>query len=167
MMTIKLIKLDDRFQKRVKGYFEKYDFEVGILKDGPHKLPGKGIKSYAAGPARKISNKSSGMSISEVSQDLRKHTRINFYTRPFSSRKNSDILNFLKQFFDVIAGRSQPKRLENTLQAIVRNPILRGDYGRNSSYTSKKKGFNRFMIDTSQLFRAITARVVKRVSSRT
>jgi hypothetical protein len=165
MMTIKL---DRRFYKQAKGTFEKYDFRVGVLEDKAHKLAepkSKGLKSYAGGPARKTSRQSSGMSVSDVSQSLRKQTGINFYTRPFRSKKNKDILNFLNSFFDLCAGRSQPRRAENLLQAIVRNPILRGDYGRNTRATAKAKGFNRLMIDTAQLFRAITAKVqVRRVS---
>jgi hypothetical protein len=163
------LRLDGRFRKKAKGVFEKYDFQVGVLVDADHKeakAASKGLKSYAGGPARKTSNQSSGMTIAQVSEELRKKIGINFYTVPFHSKRNKDILNFLKAFFDLCAGRTQAKRLENTLQAIVRNPILRGDYGRNSDVTSKIKGFNRFMIDTAQLFRAITAKVqVKRVSS--
>ncbi len=162
------IKLDGRFAKQAKGVFEKYDFQVGVLQDKSHKLAepkSKGLKSYAGGLARKISSRSSGMTISEVSEDLRKRTGINFYTRPFSSKKNKDILNFVKSFFDLSMGRTEKRRTENLLQAIVRNPILRGDYGRNTAATAKTKGFNRFMIDTAQLFKAITSKVtVRRVS---
>ncbi len=163
------IKLDGRFAKQAKGVYEKYNFQVGVLQDAPHKkaIPAsKGLKSYAGGPARMTSNKSSGKSISQVSESLRKHIGINFYTKPFKSKKNKDILDFVKVFFDVCSGKSQPKRAENMLQAIVRNPILRGDYGKNSTITAKIKGFNRFMIDTSQLFRAITAKVRVRSVSR-
>lgn len=164
MMTIKL---DRRFAKQAKGVFEKYEFHVGVLQDAPHKQAQtleKGLKSYAGGPARKVLNKSSGMTVSQVSEDLRKRTGINFYTKPFSAKKNKDILSFTNAFFEVCTGRSQPKRAENLLQAIIRNPMLRGDYGRNTAGTAKAKGFNRFMIDTAQLFRAIAAKVVKRVS---
>lgn len=161
------IRLDGRFRKQAKGTFEKYEFYVGVLEDRPHKQAypqSSGIKSYAGGPARKVSNQPSGKTISDVSEDLRKKTGINIYTRPFTSKKNSDILAFTKGFFEFCAGRTQATRLENLLQAIVRNPILRGDYGRNTPVTAKIKGFNRFMIDTAQLFRGIIARVkVKRV----
>lgn len=162
------IKLDRRFEKQAKGVFEKYEFQVGILIDKPHKnaqSQSKGLKSYAGGPARKTSSKSSGKTIGEVSEELRKHIGINFYSKPFSSKGNKDILKFVESFFDLCAGRTQARRAENLLQAIVRNPILRGDYGRNSSVTAKIKGFNRLMIDTAQLFRAITSKVtVKSVS---
>lgn len=156
-----IIKLDRRFVTQAKGVYEKYDFTVGVLQDGPHKDAAskkKGLSSYAGGPIRKKTPQSS-LSISEVSERLRKNTGINIYTEPFQSKKNKDILAFTKIFFEVCAGRSQPKRAENLLQAIVRNPILRGDYGRNSKVTTKIKGFNRFMIDTAQLFKAITAKV--------
>jgi hypothetical protein len=48
------------------------------------------------------------------------------------------------------------------LQAIVRNPILRGDYGKNKKETIKRKGFDRYMIDTGQFFNSIIARVTKK-----
>jgi hypothetical protein len=158
------IKLDRRFTKQAKGVFEKYNFDVGVLNDGQHKAAGVGIKQYAGGPTRKTSNKSSGKSISQVSESLRNKTGINFYTKPFSSKKNKDVLEFVRVFFEVCVGKSQAKRAENLLQAIVRNPIMRGDYGKNTLKTVKAKGFNRYMIDTGQLFKAITAKVVKRVS---
>lgn len=161
------IKLDRRFYKQAKGVFEKYDFEVGVLTNSPHNVAqprSKGLKSYAGGPARKTSIRPSGQSIAQVSERLRKETGINFYTQPFRSKKNADILRFVKSFFDLCGGRGEKRRCENTLQAIVRNPILRGDYGHNSKQTIKQKGFDRFMIDTAQLFRAIRARVIRRVS---
>jgi hypothetical protein len=52
--------------------------------------------------------------------------------------------------------------MENLAQAIIRNPILRGDYGSNSALTRKIKGFDRFMFDTGQLFQSIKAKVLKR-----
>lgn len=162
------IKLDRSFMKQAKGKFEKYEFQVGILQDADHKKAmdaAAGLKSYAGGPSRKASNQSSGKTISEVSEDLRKRIGVNFYIHPFSSKKNQDVLNFVKSFFELCTGRTQSTRAENLLQAIVRNPILRGDYGKNTAQTVKIKGFNRFMIDTGQLFRAIRAKVkVARVS---
>lgn len=156
-----ILKLDRRFRKQAKGVFEKYSFDVGILEDGPHKAAldkSQGLKSYAGGPARKTSRQATS-TLSQVSERLRKSTGINFYTKPFKSKKNKDILRFVDSFMKVCLGRSQPKRAENLLQAIIRNPILRGDYGRNSKATAQIKGFNRFMIDTAQVFKAIRAKV--------
>lgn len=162
------LKLDKRFKKNVAGRFGKYDFQVGVLKDGPHKLAkvGKrGLKgkdvtgSYAGGPIRKKSNKLSGLSISDVSKANRERLGYNYLTRPFE-KKNSDIIKFTKAFFGLVFGRSQKKRAENLLQAVVRNPILRGENGGQSALTTTIKGFYRPMMDTAQLFRAITAKCV-------
>ncbi len=51
------------------------------------------------------------------------------------------------------------KRCENLLQAIVRNPILRGEYGKQGRSTTRTKGFYSPMIDTAQLFKSIKASV--------
>lgn len=162
------IKLDRSFEKQARGVFEKYVFDVGVLNDSPHRnarSKSAGLKSVAGGPARKAGARTSGKSIAQVSEDLRHRLGLNFYTQPFRSKRNADILRFTKSFFDLCAGRSVKQRCENLLQAIVRNPILRGDYGRNSARTAKLKGFNRLLIDTAQLFKNIRATVrVKRVS---
>jgi hypothetical protein len=164
-------KLDGRFLKQARGRIERFYFEVGVLENKAHKVAAsqkKGLKNLAGGPARKIGRKKSGLTIAEVSERLRKETGINFYVKPWKSKANADILKFIHSFMRMITqgGKlKEKKRLENTLQAVVRNPITRGDYGSNSPVTQKIKGFNRLMIDTGQLFRAIKARVrIKSVS---
>lgn len=159
------IKLDKRFKRNVAGRFGKYSFEVGVLTDGPHSSPAKGqrglkgkdvIGSYAGGPVRRKSGKPSGLSISDVSKSLRERLGVNYLTEPFKD-KSADIIKFSKEFFKLVFGRSERKRVENLLQAIVRNPMLRGDYGSNSALTQKIKGFDRLTIDTAQLFKSIKA----------
>lgn len=167
-MKLNSIKLDGRFKKQLKGRIEAHSFEVGILKDAPHKLPqskAKGLKSMAGGPSRKTGRRYSGVTIAEVSEDIRKNMRIDFYRRPFKMKSNREIVKFSNQFLKSImtpnGNIKEKKRLENLLQAIVRNPILRGEYGVNTIATASRKGFNRLMIDTGQLFKAITAQVRK------
>lgn len=171
------LKLDKRFQKNVRGKIERFAFEVGVLQDGPHKSPRRGVRgkggkdvqtSYAGGPARKKSSRDSGVTISEVSRQTRERLGVNYLTAPFQtkSKAQADILRFTNRFFKVVFGGSQAKRLENLLQAVVRNPILRGDYGSNKPLTKRIKGFDRLLIDTAQLFRRITARVIKKGGSR-
>lgn len=161
------LKLDRRFKKKAQGMVEKYRFEVGILKDAPHKMAQskkKGLKTFAGGSARKVKAKST-ISVARVSAYVRKLRKINYITRPFETKygKSADLVKFTNQFFRVIFRKGQERQLINTLQAIVRNPILRGDYGKNKARTARVKGFNRFMIDTAQLFKSITAKVSKRV----
>lgn len=160
------LKLDDRFKRRLEGRFGKYSFEVGVLEDGPHyeaKTGKRGLKgrdvlsSYAGGPIRRKSSKDAGVTIAQVSEENRKRLGFNYLTRPFKDR-TSDIIKFSNEFFKLAFGRSEKRRAENLLQAIVRNPILRGDYGSNSKLTIKIKGFDRLMIDTAQLFKALKAK---------
>ncbi len=162
------LKLDKRFQKNIAGHFGRYRFQVGVLEDKSHKLPKRGVRglkgqdvisSYAGGPVRKISSIDSGLDISDVSQAFRKHMGFNYLTRPFDKR-NRDRVGFTDSFFKLVFGLGSKKRVENLLQAVVRNPILRGDYGNNSEITKKIKGFNRFGIDTAQLFKNIKAKCV-------
>lgn len=162
------IALDRTFTKQARGRFERYEFQVGILQDRTHYVAAPkeaGLKSFAGGPARKATRVSAGNTVADISEKMRARLKVNFYTHPFKSRKNRDILKFSKAFFDLVRGRGQRRRVENYLQAIVRNPILRGDYGRNSRIAAKNKGFNRLMIDTGQLFKAIKATTrMRRVS---
>ncbi len=159
------IQLDDRFKKNVKGRFGKYSFEVGVLDDSSYKLPKIGkrglkgadvLSTYAGGPVRMKSSKDSGKHVSDISKANRDRLGFNYLTQPFK-KKSSDIIKFTNEFFKLAFGKSEKRRCENLLQAIVRNPILRGDYGSNSALTQKIKGFNRNMIDTGQLFKNLKA----------
>lgn len=160
------IKLNKKFKKNIQGKFGKYLFEVGVLEDKAYKkakVGQRGLKgqdvigTYASGPVRKLSTTQSGMNISDVSKANRDRLGFNYLMKPFEKRSD-DIIKFSNEFFKLVFGRSQKKRAENLLQAIVRNPMLRGDYGKNSELTKKIKGFDRYMIDTAQLFKAIVAR---------
>lgn len=161
------LELTKGFIRKLRNRAEGYQFEVGILEDGPHKKAKrwktKGeLGSYAGGPVRRTSNKPSGKDLSEISKEIRESSGHNYLVEPFKNT-SSDIIQFTNTFFKYAFGRSTEKRLTNLLQAIVRNPILRGEYGSNSELTQKIKGFDRYMIDTGQFFKAIQARIIKRV----
>lgn len=158
------IKLESNFKNNLKGEFGKYDFRVGILEDGPHKdarrgqrgLGGSDVRSsYAGGPVRKKSRHSS-MTLYEVSEANMDRLGFNYLVEPFK-KTSTDILKFARSFLRLLEGKDSKKRVENYLQAIVRNPILRGEYGPQSPLTTAIKGFNRPMIDTAQLFKSIKA----------
>lgn len=165
------IAFDKRTFKRLQGRFEQYEFEVGILEDKPHREARRGqrgqggkdvLSSYAGGPIRKA-GRASGQSVAQVSAENSKRLGFNYLLRPFQKKNDSDILKFANEFMKMVLGKSKDKRVENLIQAIVRNPILRGEYGApNSELTQKIKGFDRPMIDTGQLFKNIRARVKRR-----
>lgn len=70
-------------------------------------------------------------------------------------------LNELVEMFAQLAQGNDPviqRRLENACRSIVRNPMLRREYGINSEATAKGKGFNHWGINTGTLFKAIEAK---------
>lgn len=159
------MKLDGRFLKKVRGQIQGYEFEVGVLKDTAHKRPVPGIKPLAGGPARRTGG-STGVSVAQVSEHARKTTGINFYTRPFKDKGNKELIRFANAYIKALVSEkginANKRRVENLLQAIVRNPITRGDYGGNKAAWALKKGFSRLLVDTGQLFKAIVASVRKK-----
>ena len=137
---------------------EKYSFDVGILDPVETRSGVKDTrKELAGGPAR-IGQKDGG-NMADLARELQED--YGWLTEPFESDTNKDILDFADTYVKEVTKEkgSNTRRLENLMQAIVRNPILRGDYGKNSKFTEKKKGFNRLMIDTGTFFNSIKARI--------
>lgn len=152
--------MDRRFKNRIRGRIERYEFQVGVLEDKVHHEPVDSIKSYAGGPARGV-GRGGGTTTSEVSKRVRTNLGFNYLTKPFQER-NTELARFTAAFLKTAFRGTDIKRVVNLLQAVVRNPILRGDYGNNSPATARAKGFNRLMIDTAQLFKSIKAKVTVR-----
>ena len=163
------LEMSKDFKKQYSKELERYDFEVGVLQDKPHFQPEvagvnevQALKSYAGGPARRISRDKSNLTIGQVFIENMKRLNINLLSDPFS-RKNEHLVRFMDGFLKLVYGEGMnEKRVVNLIQAVVRNPILKQEYGRNKASTADAKGFSRYMIDTSQTFRAIRAKVNKR-----
>ena len=160
------LKLSRNFTKSMANKVGKYEFEVGVLGTVAHKEPKSNKEpagSYAGGPVRRKSSEGSEGTAGDILVKNMKRLNTNLLSEPFE-KKNSDIIRFMKGFFNLVAKRGMSeKRLENLLQAVVRNPILKKKYGQNTSTTADNKGFDRHLIDTGQMFKAIKAKV-KRVS---
>lgn len=165
------LELGKSWGKKLQGRIEAYDFEIGVLDDKVHKNPvvtGRfetpQLKTYAGGPVRRTSREKGDKTTGEILVANMQRLNINLLLRPFQER-NSDILKFTDYFLRLVTGRkgSSIKRVENLLQAIVRNPILKGEYGPNNPNTADAKGFNRHLFDTGQMFKAIIARARKHV----
>lgn len=159
------------FKKKLKLDIEKYTFDVGILSDNlyfdpikPARGEGYAHGNFAGKTVRKKSRLSSGLKLSELFIELQKNAGVNLLKDPFKNKKNKEILTFANDYLRFVfkSKKTSIKRLENLAQAIIRNPILRGDYGQNSALTQKIKGFNSLFIDTAQTFKSIRAKV-KRV----
>lgn len=164
------LELDPKWTKILKKRIEMYNFEVGIINDNPYKEPevqplfkeSENLGSYAGGPVRRKTRKTSGKNISQILVDNMERLGINLLAEPFK-KTNSEILKFTDAFLKLATKRKMSiRRVENLLQAIVRNPILKQEYGHNKSHTADAKGFDRHLIDTGQTFQQIKARVIKR-----
>lgn len=148
----------------IKEKIEPYDLEVGVFSSEPHRaaVP-KSKKSFFGGPARRTGRQVDG-TMAAVSRSARRALGHNYLTKPFRARRSSEALKLLQGFFKMCFAKesrgAHKKRVENLLQAVVRNPILQGKYGKNRSLTKKIKGFSRPFIDTGQLFRNIKGRVI-------
>lgn len=159
------IVMDKRFAKKLARKIESYTFDVGVIEDKPHRLaqhtpilgqPNLGL--YAGGPVRKATRENSGKSIGDVLVENMERIGKNILVEPFKD-KSSDMMKFTKAFLTSAFANKTPNRIKNLLQAVVRNPILKGEYGPNSAFTADAKGFDRHLIDTGQTFKAIKARV--------
>lgn len=146
-----------------------FNFEVGVLEDKPHRNPVEHglyedpkLASYAGGPIRQATRQNGPMTTGAILRENMQRLNINILAKPFQER-SSEILKFTEAFLKLVTKRGMSiKRIENLLQAVVRNPILRQEYGKNKSQTADNKGFDRHLFDTGQMFKAIRARV-KRV----
>lgn len=164
------VTLGKSWGKRLEGRINSYQFEVGVLDDKEHNNPLESglfeqpqLRQYAGGPVRKQTRQKGPLTTGEILVANMKRLNINLLLRPFQE-KNSDLLKFTDAFLRLVSGRKgiSLRRVENLLQAIVRNPILEEEYGKNRAATADAKGFDRHLFDTGQMFKAIRAKV-KRV----
>lgn len=164
------IELGKSWGKKLQHRIERYNFEVGVLEDKPHKDPvvaeglfaEQDLITYAGGPVRRTSRQKSDMTNGQVLVENMKRLNINLLLRPFQEQ-SSEIMKFTKYFLQLVTTKPgmKIKRIENLLQAIVRNPILKQEYGSNTAATADAKGFDRHLFDTGQMFKSIKARVIR------
>lgn len=167
------IELSKKLARTLQSRIEGYQFEVGVLDDKPHRDPVEtsrfqqpNLGSYAGGPVRKAQRKStSGLTSGDVLIANMERLNVNLLSKPFEDQ-STELNRFVKAFLSFAmkstGSAGSLKRVENLLQAVVRNPILKLEYGSNRSSTADAKGFDRHLFDTGQMFKAIRARA-KRV----
>jgi hypothetical protein len=221
------LKVDERFKKRVKARYERFDVQGGVLEDKPHhepkpakrakkkqkkqrvqskqqhesgadkakkktkakkkkaslfqKVKGKikkaattkadkakkmraahrarGLGTLEGGPVRLQKPKTWG-TVAEVGEAIRKIHGIDYLRTPVRRENSPEMKELRKAFFDLLRGRNKNySAVEAKFRAVLRIPILKARYGRNTSAAARVKTFNRKLIDTGQFFKAIIARV--------
>lgn len=160
--------------KFISGEISKFKFDVGILQNKPHfevlkrKIGTKNGKpvyakswyQYAGLNLLRHGSKPDG-TLNKVAAEM--DELFKWLRRPFLLKRNKDLIWVINFMVDIMSGKDNRRRIENAMQAVVRNPILRGDYGRNSQKTAKEKGFNKLLMRTGQLFKNVKARLTGRV----
>jgi hypothetical protein len=155
------MKITSEISKTISRKIGYYNFEVGILDSQQKKIANhKASANYAGMKVSGSKGRSSKLSLADVA----KYTDKNFgwLKRPFKTKENKDVGRVVKELAKqtIAEGSKDKKRLENAVQAVIRNPILRGDYGQNKTSTAKAKGFNKLGIETAQMFKFIKAKIV-------
>ena len=155
------MKITSNIAKKMQKQIGNYNFEVGILQDSKKRLRKKGATKTFAGLTISASGKQSPKtSLVYIAKVLEKY-HFKWLTRPFKVKGlNEDVKRVVNEIAAQVFGKKSAdnKRLENAVQAVIRNPILRGDYGKNMTATIKAKGFDKLGVDTGQFFKAIKAK---------
>lgn len=138
---------------------EKYDVEVGILTDRPAAKWKGPVRQKYGGPANQQAG-DADKSLKEIFSVF--NAAYNLLLGPWKNPDNDDVVKVTRELAkDLSKPGTNKQRFLNAAQAVVRNPILRGDYGENSPQWKKTKGFSRLFINTGRMFDAIRARFTK------
>lgn len=148
--------------KKLSYKLAQYEVEVGLLSNAKRKKPVFGqFKSYAGKTLLREGGVSNGASLVEVAKFL--DVNYKWLRKPFLLKNNKEVVVVLNDIVKDMNGQGDKKRILNGFQAVVRNPILRGEYGLHSSKWAKKKGFQQLLMMTGQFFKNVNARFKKNV----
>lgn len=143
--------------KKLTFKLEKYEVQVGLLEDKKRKKPlFRKFKNYAGKRLLREGGVSKGASLVKVAEYLDKQFK--WLRKPFLLKNNKEVVIVLNDIVKDMNGRGDKQRILNGFQAVVRNPILRGEYGRNNARWAKIKGFDDALMMTGQFFKNIKAR---------
>ena len=158
MFQIK-VKLNESFLDKEVKEFEAQRVTVGVLDKSKYAAIAKpksaGLKSMKGIPASYIKRRDKSFPMWQLADFLDYH--YGFISKAAINPNNADlvlVMNELKKIFD---GKVNPKRIENAAIALVRNQILRKDFGSNAESTEKQKGFDMPLVRTGALFSSIKA----------
>lgn len=126
------------------------DFQAGLDSQGLGSYERRYVK-------RKGRNKN--ISLRKLGQILNK--KYGLFSDVLRNPNNRDLVAVAQLFAIPNKSLRDEKRLQNACIALIKNPILRRDYGRNSPYWTNKKGFDHLGIATGTFFKNIKARFKK------
>lgn len=130
-----------------------------------------GLKARKKGTVRSVANSSAigPVRLPTMRQILHKanHTaRKDIIKAPFEKRGTLAMWKLRRAIVGFLMaerpGGKHRKRVDAALVNVIRDPIRRRAYGKNSREWAKEKGFNRLLFDTGQLWKAIKSKVVRK-----
>lgn len=158
MFQIK-VKLNESFLDKEVKEFEAQRVNVGVLDKSKYAAIAKpksaGLKNMKGVQANYIKKRDKTFPMWQLADFLDYH--YGFISKAAINPNNADlvlVMNELKKIFD---GKVNPKRTENAAIALVRNQILRKDFGSNAESTEKQKGFDMPLVRTGAMFSSIKA----------
>jgi hypothetical protein len=132
------------------------EIEIGVIKSKTRMLPSKGTKSFAGGVARKLGKTNKEITNASLLENL--ENRYGLITKSFNNTKEvKDFLNNI--LLGTLTTKNNSNNIVNSFKALIVKPILKGKYGSNKPITIKRKGFNRFGIDTGQLIKNLQCKI--------
>lgn len=139
--------------------FESQRVKVGVLSDRPVSIPRNKREGLSAlkgtnYPRRKI-KKRGGMALTKLAEILDRE--YGFISDTPLLPNNSDLMKVMDELMVIFNKKPNSRRIENAAIAMIRNPIIRMDFGSNAASTISEKGFDRPMVDTGTLFSNISA----------
>ncbi len=144
-------------QERLK----RFDVNVGVQTDGPSAYAKNGVQAgqLAGGPRNRQAGPNKAVTLRALMQQF--NVRYHLLSAPWRAAANQDVTRVVQEIARNLKTKGDLRRFINAAQAVVRNPIARGDYGGNSEQWAKIKGFNRLMINTGKFFNSIKAWMVR------
>lgn len=140
---------------------KRFDVNVGVQTDGPSAYAKNGVQAgqLAGGPRNRQAGQNKSVTLRALMQAF--NVRYHLLLAPWRSAANKDVTRVVQEIARNLKTKGDLRRFINASQAVVRNPLARGDYGDNSPWWAKIKGFNRLMINTGKFFNSIKAWMVR------
>lgn len=144
MVRQKVISLEDLgvvITEDIKNTFDAIEVEAGILQESFYK---------------------NGTSLQKVAGIL--ESKYGWLEKGLTTDKNSD----LRRAIDIVVkglseGHFTEQQFLNAVAATMVNPINRREFGSNAPSTTRRKGFDKVMVDTGRFIKAIKARMSRGV----
>lgn len=162
MMEIEINLGEDFLEANVKA-FESQRVRVGVLDHFqmsaiPADVESGGLKNLrgTGEKARKIRTRSKTLSLRQLAVYL--DAQYGVFSDAVNNANNLDLNKVTQEMIKAFSGgQVEKRRIENAAIAMIRNPIMRKDFGSNMRATSRVKTFDWPMIDTGTFFLSIQA----------